>query len=221
MSPFCVKLECYLRVAEIPYELEAANMMKAPRGKVPYVDVDGTVLGDSQLIIEHLDRLRGKSLEDGLSAKDRAVAHTVRRMLEEGTYFSGMWLRWGTDEPFAHVAAEFRNFLPGPTRLLLPLIKGKVRKMLVGQGIGRHRPEDIVAFAKSDLSSVSEILGDKPFLFGDTPSTADCTLYGFLCASAGFPHESELRAFARTDQRLVSFRERVEKRWWKDLAPLA
>ena len=72
LSPFCTKLECYLRMAEIPYKTAAMQLGKAPKGKIPYVELsDGTRLGDSQLIIEHLERAltaEGKpALDDGLS----------------------------------------------------------------------------------------------------------------------------------------------------------
>ena len=40
--------------------------------------------------------------------------------------------------------------------------------------------KEIWEFAREDLLALSEMLGDSPFLLGDTPSTVDCTLFGHL-----------------------------------------
>src|SRR5829696_6683909 len=77
LSPFCIKLETYLRIAEIPYKLGKFSRGDAPKGKVPYIHLDGTFIGDSHLIIEELERrlaAEGKpALDSGLSAHDVAV----------------------------------------------------------------------------------------------------------------------------------------------------
>ena len=43
-SPFCMKLETYLRMAGIPFALATPNMQdmrKAPKGKMPFIDDKG------------------------------------------------------------------------------------------------------------------------------------------------------------------------------------
>jgi hypothetical protein len=43
-SPFCMKLEIYLRMANLPYEIVLnADSRKAPKGKLPYIE-DGSKL---------------------------------------------------------------------------------------------------------------------------------------------------------------------------------
>lgn len=39
------------------------------------------------------------------------------------------------------------------------------------QGLGVHKPEEIEEFGKQDLKVLSELLADKPFFFGDEPTT--------------------------------------------------
>src|SRR6478672_10962672 len=114
LSPFCAKLECYLRMAEIPYKTAAMRIGKAPKGKIPYVVLpDGKEMGDSQLIIEHLERAlaaEGKpALDDGLSPRDRAIGHLTQRALDEAYYFVTLYSRWRTDDGFAAVRAEFKK----------------------------------------------------------------------------------------------------------------
>lgn len=38
------------------------------------------------------------------------------------------------------------------------------------QGIGVHTPEEIEELGKNDLKVLSEVLGDKPYFFGDEPT---------------------------------------------------
>jgi glutathione S-transferase len=219
LSPFCTKLECYLRMAEIPYKAAAMQIGKSPKGKIPYVVLsDGTAMGDSQLIIEHLERAlaaEGKpGLDDGLSARDRAIGHLTRRTLEEATYFVAMYLRWKTDDGFAAMRPEFKKFVPG---LIVPLIRRDIRKKLHTQGTGRHSLEEVTAFGAADLESCAELLGDQPFLFGDRPRIVDCALYAYLEGLLGFPVDSPLRSRIAARANLVAYRARIRERWWKDL----
>ena len=46
-------------MAEIPYEIAAGDPRKAPKGKVPWIDDDGHVLGDSAFIIQYLKQKHG------------------------------------------------------------------------------------------------------------------------------------------------------------------
>ena len=39
------------------------------------------------------------------------------------------------------------------------------------QGMGVHKPEEIMEFGQNDLKVLSEMLADKPFFFGDEPTT--------------------------------------------------
>ncbi|HEX3759653.1 MAG TPA: glutathione S-transferase family protein [Kofleriaceae bacterium] len=219
LSPFCTKLECYLRMAEIPYKPAAMQIGKSPKGKIPYVVLgDGTRMGDSQLIVEHLERAlaaEGKpALDDGLSARDRAIGHLTRRTLDEAFYFVTLYLRWNVDDAFAALREEFKKLVPG---LLVPLIRRDTRKKLQTQGTGRHSPEEVIAFGAADLESCAELLGDQPFLLGDRPRTVDCTLFACLEGLLGFPVDSPLKARIAARPNLVDYRRRIRERWWKDL----
>jgi glutathione S-transferase len=219
LSPFCIKLECYLRMAEVPYKAAAMQLGKAPKGKIPYVALpDGTLMGDSQLIIEQLERTLiagGKlALDAGLTARELATAHLTRRALEEGYYFVSMYLRWRTDEGFAAVRAEFKKFAPG---IIAPFVRRDVRKKLHGQGTGRHTFEEAMAIGASDFDACAELLGDRPFLLGDKPRTVDCTLFAFLDGALGFPVDSPIKARVLSHANLVAYRQRIRDRWWKDL----
>lgn len=50
-------------------------------------------------------------------------------------------------------------------------------KKVKAQGIGVHKPEEIEEFGKNDLAVLSDILADKPFFFGDEPTTVSISDY--------------------------------------------
>jgi glutathione S-transferase len=218
LSPFCAKLECYLRMTEIPYKVAPFARGDAPKKKIPYVELDGKFLGDSQLIVEELERrltAAGKrALDAGMSARDAALAHVVRRTFEEAYYFVGLYVRWKLDAGYALVREEFKKFIPG---LVVPLVRRDSLAKLHKQGTGRHTRDEVMAMGVADLESASQLLGERPFLLGDTPRVVDCTLFGFLEATVGLPLDTPVKA--RADEgNLAAYRKRIRERWWKDLA---
>ena len=102
-SPFCVKLESFLREADIAYEAVPfegrRSFAKAPKGKLPFIeDEDGTIVGDSTLIIERLSRQRRIDMDEALDDRQKCVSFAFRRMLDEHFYWMGVYSRW-IDEP--------------------------------------------------------------------------------------------------------------------------
>jgi glutathione S-transferase len=218
LSPFCAKLETYFRFRGIPYDLRAADMRKAPKGKIPYVTLeDGRVMGDSQLVIEHLEEQQGPGLDAHLSPQDRALGRVVQRMLDEAYYFVGVHLRWGTDAAAAVLRPEFVKVMPSFLRVAFPLVVRHVRKSLRAQGTGRHSPAEVEDIGKRDWDAISVLLSDKPYLLGDAPTTVDCSLYAFVVGSSRFPHESPLKAHLEAKNNLMAYRERIRARYYADL----
>ena len=95
-SPFVTKLEFDLRYAGIKYETAAGSLSAAPKGKLPYVDLeldDGTkeCIGDSTLIIRRLTDLGcHRNLNARLDARERAFDISLRSLCEDKIYFLGV-----------------------------------------------------------------------------------------------------------------------------------
>ena len=48
-SPFCMKSLCMLHAANLPYEvIETPDPRKAPRSKLPFVEINGCMIPDSE-----------------------------------------------------------------------------------------------------------------------------------------------------------------------------
>ncbi|MBK9071383.1 MAG: glutathione S-transferase family protein [Myxococcales bacterium] len=219
LSPFCIKLETYLRVKQWPYKLRGASMTKAPKGKVPYVQIGDEVMGDSGLIIARLEAESGNELTSWLSPLQRAQDHLVRRTMEEGYYFVGLYLRWVKDAGFVVVAPEFRKFIPKAAAwAVIPMIRKKVRSAAHAQGIGRHSEAEVNQFGIADMTAIATLLGDKPFMLGDKLALCDITVFAFLESLLGPPIDSELKTFVLAQQNLIAFRQRMRAAYWSDLA---
>src|SRR5262245_30913845 len=83
-APFPLKLETWLRMAGLAYEIVVENdTRKGPKKKTPWIVDGGVTMGDSELIIEYLKRKYRVDPDAGLSAEDRAVALAWHRTFEE------------------------------------------------------------------------------------------------------------------------------------------
>lgn len=218
LSPFAAKLETYLRLARWPYEIKPASFSQAPKGKVPYVELDGRRVGDSQFIIEMLEARRPaeQRLDSWLSDRQRAVGHAVRRMLDEGTYFVLVHRRWLDDQAWPVFRPRVAE-LVGPAKFLLPLIRNGVRKANRSQGTSRHTAEEIDRIGIADFTALAEIIADNRWLLGDRPTAYDASAYAFIEGIAAPPLGSRLREFVLAEPRLMDYRNRVREAHWSEL----
>ena len=209
-SPFCLKLQVYCRLAGIAYEPIVALPFRAPRGKLPYMDDDGTQIADSGWIIDHLKRHYGDRLDQTLSPQQRALGHLIRRTCEESLYFVLIYSRWIDPEGWRVTRPAFFGPLPFPLRpLVATLAKQGMRQALHGQGIGRHTPQQIYALGAMDLSALAVILDQTPFAVGEAPTSFDASLYGTLANIIAAPMETALKAEAQRHPSLSAYVERM------------
>ena len=85
-SPPCLKLETFLRMAKIPYENDY-GMKFSKKGKKPWIEFNGQEIADSNFCVQFLKREFKVDIDSHLSASEKAIAHSVRTMLEENTYW--------------------------------------------------------------------------------------------------------------------------------------
>ena len=85
-SPFCLKIEMALTHLKIDFEIvTVADPRKAPKGKLPWL-VDGAVIPDSELILEHLDKKTNGGLFGELPAPVTWVSEIANEMAEPRDY---------------------------------------------------------------------------------------------------------------------------------------
>lgn len=207
VSPFCMKLECWLRMAGLDFDVVPADMRRAPKGKIPFVVLpDGTLLGDSQLIIEHLSKVHGLDLDAHLTDRQRATSRVVRRMIEEASYFVGLYGRWVDDEGWPHTRAAMGKIVPRPFAFLLPLIRRRVRAAAKAQGTGRHGRDEVYALGRADWDAIETLL-EGPYFFGEKVSSLDAVLYGFEESVLSHPASLPVKQHLLGKPRVVAHRD--------------
>jgi glutathione S-transferase len=222
LSPFVVKLETYLRMAGIDYKGVPGDVRKAPKKKLPYIDHDGRLLGDSSFIIEYLKATFGDTLDRGLGATERAVATSFQAMLEEQLYFVILYERWQDDRGWETYSPVLRDVLgaagiPVPLRrLIASAVRRQIVKMLHAQGTGRHARAEIDVIGTRIVQSVSDWMGARPVFLGDHPTTVDATVYAFLTAIMDTPVASAVKTHAEGLANLRSYVDRVKANYWSE-----
>jgi glutathione S-transferase len=218
-SPFCLKLEFYLRMAELPYRNRyTLNLQRAPKGKLPWIDDEGTQLADSGLIIDYLKGRHGDPLDSNLDARQRATALTVQRLVEEHLYWAVLRERWIDEDGWALTRKVFFGALPWPARAFVPLIaKRGIRAELMGHGLGRHAVDDIRRMAADDLSALAALLGEQPYMLGDQPTSVDACVAGFLSNVLRVPLENPIKTAALQHTNLVAYCDRMLGRYFPEI----
>ncbi len=220
-SPFVVKVDAFMKMAQLPYEVisSADNLKIAPKGKLPFIidhTADGeNTIADSQAIAEYLIQKYQVSLDEHLSPEQQAQAYLFTKSLDENLYWCLVYSRWVLDDTWPLVKEAFFGGLPWPIKVIVPsIIQKKVRKNLYGQGIGRHTKDEILAITDKSFASLSTLLGSKDYFFGNKPSSFDATVYSILCQFISVDCNNEFNEKARSYLNLVQFCQRIEQAYY-------
>lgn len=215
-SPFCMKVETYLRMAGLPYECpRGADLRKAPKGKLPYIEDGDTRIADSAFIIAYLKQTYGDKLDAHLSAREHAQALALRRLMEEHLYWAAIYTRWIEDGGFARTREVFFDGMPAPLKQIVPhLARRAMRQELHGHGMGRHSREEIYAIGCQDIVALAHSLGDQPYFMGAQPSSLDATAYAFIANLLWVPLASPLLDEARKHANLEAYCQRMKARYF-------
>ncbi|XP_061386848.1 failed axon connections isoform X2 [Musca vetustissima] len=188
LSPYCLKVETWLRLAGLKYEnVDHKMRFRSKKGQLPFIELNGEEIADSAIIIKELSAKYGKDLDSGLTSEQRNVSYAMIAMLENHL----IWIifYWRAKFP-DNVLKGYKVNLQHALGLRLPnsilnfffkiTFGRKGTKKLKAHGIGVHSSEEIEEFGKNDLKVLSEMLDCKPFFFGDEPTTLDVVAFAVL-----------------------------------------
>lgn len=215
LSPYCVKVETWLRMHHIEYEVFPARR-RSRKNSTPYIFFNGKEYSDSNFIIDFLTDYFKLDPTDGLSPEMQGVARAYGKMVDENTSWTYMLYRFVWHQPsFARV------FRPqGPwflSEILRRNIGRYIKEKAIYHGIGRNTPEEIEEIARRDLRAISNWLGKKNFFMGDKATKVDATIFGHLCQVAyvdmPYPHKKIMRD---DYPNLLDYLDRVKSEYWSD-----
>jgi glutathione S-transferase len=220
LSPFCTKVETYLRMADIPYEsVPSVNPRGGPTGKLPFIEDGERKIGDSGCIFDHLREKYGERLDAHLSERDHAIGHALRRMLEEHLYWAIVYTRWYDERNAPRLQELFLAQVPRPMRpVLWRVALMMMKRTLHAHGLGRHDRAEIISRANRDIDTAAAILEGRPFLFGEKPSSYDAILHAFLSSILDVDMDTPLYAHAKKKENLTAFCKRMNERYYEKAA---
>lgn len=217
LSPFCLKLETWLKMAELDYRsVIQDDPRKAPLGKLPYIKEGAREVHDSSCIVEYLSTTHQVGLDAHLSDEQAAIAHACQVMIEERLYWAVVYHRW-LGEGWPEIKASVFSVLPPIMRQIIPMIvQAQIKRDLHGHGLGRHRVEQINLFAEQDLKALSALLGDNTYLMGDSVTSIDASLYAILCQILQSELTTPLKAIAEQFPNLIAYQIRMGKTYFPE-----
>ena len=226
ISPFVTKVDCYLRLVRLPYQLvklPGSDLTKTPKGKLPVIMDAGRTVADSDFIIRYLKQTYGDTLDAPLSGHDKAVAVAFIRMLEESFYWYVVQMRYRRDEDFKiydPLFVEFLDAVPYGARAgLVREFRERILQQFYGSGKGRHTPEEVEQLACAEFDAVSTFLAHKPYFMGEQPTSIDATLYSWLVHTMRVPFPSPIGKYGNAFPNLIAYCDRMRDRYYPDFAP--
>mmetsp|Transcript_6776 Transcript_6776/g.11831 ORF Transcript_6776/g.11831 Transcript_6776/m.11831 type:complete len:284 (+) Transcript_6776:48-899(+) len=182
-SPFCLKLEAFLRLTGLQYKRGSAiqSEFKNPTGKTPFIIHDGKLIGDSTIIIDYLKFTFGDAvdIDQQLSCEEKSIAHAYISMIENNLYYILIFVRWW-DQP--EISFSLFDKVPFLLRsLIYKQIQSKTKQAIYSQGIGRFDRATIFNMGIKDMTAISSLLSDKQFFFDSPkPTTLDIVVYAIV-----------------------------------------
>lgn len=209
-SPFCVKL----RYKRLPFEaVNLASPAQAkkynPRGKLPVLGYDGTLILDSSDVVRYIEQRHPEPRLYPENQRERAQALLLEDWADESLYWHVVYENWLIDDQFDKFTAEILEPMPAPLRPLIKIVaRRQTRRNLVGQGLGRVTPEEHRRILGDSLDWLSDI-ADGSFLCGKELSVADVAVAAQVTCLVG-PLTPVADAEVRKRPRLMTWYDRVK-----------
>ncbi|MFK8030414.1 MAG: glutathione S-transferase family protein [Gammaproteobacteria bacterium] len=220
VSPFCMKVETYLRMAKIPYAMQfIKDPRKAPKTKLPYIVDKGETIADSSFIIEYLEKAYEVQLDRDLSSHKQGIARMIAGALEERLYFALVYNRWADDTNWPTIKETWFSDLPSIVRSFAPnLIRKGVVNSLKGQGTALHDADEIYHLGCRDLQALIDILGDQKYLLGSTATSVDAIAFSFVANILYTPFPGPMKDFVKEQPVLTAYCQRMGKNIYPEYA---
>jgi len=227
ISPFCLKLESWLKLHGIKYQnVDHKCKFRSKKGMLPFIELNGEEIADSNIVIETLSKKFDKSMPAQLSQDQKNVQHAMIAMVENHLHWTVVyWKSKDVDNILKGYKLNLQSAIgsKAPASLLNFYFKytfcRKGMKKVRSNGMGAHTAEEIEAFGKKDLQTLSEMLGDKEFFFGDEPAMLDLVVFSHVAQLVMVDKEyaCPLRDYLEADcKNLVGLVNRMKDRCWGD-----
>ncbi|XP_049914866.1 failed axon connections homolog [Epinephelus moara] len=217
LSPFCLKMETYLRMVDLPYKNYFDGKL-SPQGKMPWIEYNQEQVCGTEFIIDFLEERLGASLNKSLTPQEKAVSRAITKMVEEHFYWTIAYCQWVDNleetQKMLSVSGPLSDLLKW---ILSHLTGGIVKREMYGHGIGRFSEEEVYALMEKDMRTLATLLGDKKYLMGSKLSTVDAAVFSHLApAMWTLPGTRPEQLIKGELINLAMYCERIRRRFWPE-----
>lgn len=213
-NPFGLKVDTFLRLAKIPFQTQhIIDTKDAPRGQLPYIMDQETVITESNFIIKYLSKKYDILLDLHLTESQKNIYFLITRMLDSHLYWVMSYSRWQDERYWPLFKSEFLKQLPQLSEEDLERFRKYNIQKYYYQGVGKYSAEEIYSSGIDDLKCLNEFLNNNPFFFGEHFSTIDACCYGFLANIYYFEINTPLRDFIKSQKKLEHYVRRIRERF--------
>lgn len=209
-SPFCMKVEAFLRYNGIEHEvMVSGDPRTSPTKKLPMIRYKGEVIADSGEIIRRLSKDFQLDMNAHLGAVEKAEHLAMLHMLESHLYFIAVYSRWLVPENWEQVKKVF--FWKNPNffqKWIINKVQKNTESNLYAQGILRYSKERIFEMGVEDLSALCAYLGDKTWFGNEKPAILDLSAISFLANVLVPPMDSPMKRYVESQPTLVCYTRR-------------
>jgi len=228
ISPKCLQVETWLKLHGIKYENVAHNgKLRSKRGFLPFIELNGEEIADSDLIVKNLAKKYEKEMDDGLSNEQKNIQHAMLTMVDK--HLHGTFLHWASrnaDDMIKGYKLNLQQYtgFKVPNGILnfwfkFQHCRKSLKKAKAAVATGASN-EEIDEEGKADLQVLKEMLGEKEFFFGEEPHSLDLVTFAHLAQIVnvdGQEVKCPLKEFLESEcTNLVGLYNRMKDRAWGD-----
>ncbi|KAI6217448.1 hypothetical protein M3Y99_01766400 [Aphelenchoides fujianensis] len=202
ISPFCLKLETWLRIAQIEYQ-NVDNQFKftSRKKQVPFVELNGRQVADTNFIVSELSRIFDVDIDEHLSERDMADFRAYQSLVEDSLFLHHNLSFLATEDG---VIGHFEGF-----RKLIFRTYGiaKLKRSYKNKHRG-HSASEVEMITKKNLKALSIFLGSKPW-------TRRSSVH--MCMFFYAPCNKDIHMYLESECRnLVDYLRNVKDIYWPD-----
>ncbi|AHD09040.1 glutathione S-transferase family protein [Phaeobacter gallaeciensis] len=218
-SPFCAKAMILLQMSGQTWEREdLANPSAMPHGRLPVLRAKGQLIPDSEFIQGWLTT-QGADFFPDCTDEQKAIGHSVIKMVEETLRNALIHDRWLDDQNWAYIGPLFFDDVPRPIRKLIAgIVRRSVRAGLKSNGFARMSLEQRLQKVENDLNALGQIKGASPFILGDAPTAVDAAVLPVLSMIDRLPVETALTRVVRSKDWVGPYLQRGRSTLYDGLA---
>lgn len=208
LSPFALKLETWCRATGVKYQNQF-GLQRGAKGLIPFIKLNNYIVDDSSRCIEYLTQIFDVDINSNLSIEQKAQSHLIIKVIDDSMKWTMALFR------FKYNPNGMKdNMLP---RLAYWNFSYRVQKAGLYAGYGAMSKNELYENAQKDLRSLSVLLGNQKYFFGnEKPTEADLALFG-LSTQLILNDTGIVNKFLRSEcQNIIAHYELIKDLYWED-----